>query len=147
LKTYKTVQKKVIDKTYCDVCGSCCTDDDDTTECAILEALWGYASKQDGSEYEIHLCEKCFDETIQWMKKKRRFYLGCFNYPHDEDPFNGKSELISMTDLDIVTTYIKDAEKYELVPEVVCFALQYMKNHPEKTIEDAISYGYWEWCK
>lgn len=52
-----------------------------------------------------------------------------------------------MTDLDIVTTYIKDAEKYELVPEVVYFALQYMKNHPEKTIEDAISYGYWEWCK
>jgi hypothetical protein len=88
LKTYKTVEKKVVDKTYCDVCGSCCTDDNCGDEYATLEALWGYCSSKDGSKYEIHLCENCFDETIQEMKNKRQSYLGCFNYPYETDPLN-----------------------------------------------------------
>lgn len=90
MKTYKSVKKKVVDKTYCDICGSCCTDDNCGDEYATLEALWGYSSRKDGSKYEIHLCEHCFDETIQEMKNKRQSYLGCFNYPYDEDPLLGK---------------------------------------------------------
>lgn len=90
MKTYKIVKKKVLDKTYCDICGSCCTDENCGDEYATLEALWGYSSRKDGSKYEIHLCENCFDETIQEMKNKRQSYLGCFNYPHDEDPLSGK---------------------------------------------------------
>ena len=49
--------------------------------------------------------------------------------------------------LEIVANYIEDAGKYGLVPEVVYFALKYMKNNPESSIEDALDYGYWEWCK
>lgn len=49
--------------------------------------------------------------------------------------------------LDVVATFIEDAGKYGLVPEVVCFALQYMKDNPEVSIEDAISYGFYEWVK
>ena len=90
LKTYKKVTKKAVDKIYCDICGSCCTDDNCGDEYATLEALWGYCSSKDTSKYEIHLCERCFDETIQEMKNKRQSYLGCFNYPHDEDPLLGK---------------------------------------------------------
>lgn len=48
---------------------------------------------------------------------------------------------------DVIASYIEDADKYGLVPEVVYFALKYMKNNPDKSIEDAISYGYYEWVK
>lgn len=47
----------------------------------------------------------------------------------------------------IVADYIQGAEKYGLVPEVVYFALRYMKNNPEVSIEDAMSYGFYEWVK
>jgi hypothetical protein len=86
LKTYKQVTKKVEDKTFCDICGSCCTDDNCGDEYATLEALWGYVSKKDGSKYDIQICERCFDETLEWMRQKRASYLGPFNYPNDEDP-------------------------------------------------------------
>lgn len=49
--------------------------------------------------------------------------------------------------IDIVNTFVSEAEKYGLVSEVVYSALQYMKDNPHRTIEDAINYGYWEWCK
>ena len=48
--------------------------------------------------------------------------------------------------IDIVNTFVSEAEKYGLVSEVVYSALQYMKDNPHRTIEDAINYGYWEWC-
>ena len=86
LKTYKQVTKKVEDKTFCDICGSCCTDDNCGDEYATLEALWGYVSKKDGSKYDIQICERCFDETLEWMRQKRKFYLGSLNYPYNTDP-------------------------------------------------------------
>jgi hypothetical protein len=48
-------------------------------------------------------------------------------------------------EFDIVNVFIRDADKYGLVSEVVLFALKYMKNNPDKTIEDAMNYGYDEW--
>ena len=50
-------------------------------------------------------------------------------------------------EFDIVDVFIRDADKYGLVSEVVLFALKYIKNNPDKTIEDAINYGYDEWIK
>ena len=50
-------------------------------------------------------------------------------------------------DLDIVHTFISEADKYNLVSEVVLFALTYMKDNPDSSIEDAMNHGYWEWCK
>lgn len=49
--------------------------------------------------------------------------------------------------LDVVGIFIEDAGKYGLIPEVVYFALQYMKNNPESSIEDAMNHGYYEWIK
>lgn len=56
------------------------------------------------------------------------------------------SELNS-DNLDIVSEYICDSNKYGLTPEVVLFALSYMKNNPQSSIEDAITYGYYQWVK
>ena len=90
LKTYKKVTKKAVDKIYCDICGSCCTDDNCGDEYATLEALWGYCSSKDESKFDIQICERCFDETLEWMRQKRKSYLRPFNYPHNEDPLLGK---------------------------------------------------------
>jgi hypothetical protein len=54
---------------------------------------------------------------------------------------------VSPHPLDTVTVFINDAEKYGLVPEVILSALLYMKNNPDREIEDAISYGFYEWIK
>lgn len=51
------------------------------------------------------------------------------------------------TELDIVYSFLKDARPYGLEPEVVLFALKYMQKHPEAQIEDAMSYGFYEWIK
>lgn len=49
--------------------------------------------------------------------------------------------------LDTVTLFVNDASKYGLTPEVVLTALLYIKENPDKDIEDAISYGFYEWIK
>lgn len=51
------------------------------------------------------------------------------------------------TEFDIVDIFIRDATRYGLVSEVVLFALKYMKDYPDKTIEDAMNHGYYEWIK
>lgn len=53
----------------------------------------------------------------------------------------------SATDLDIVYTFLKDAEKYGLTSEVVLYALYYMRENPNALVDEAMNYGYWEWCK
>jgi hypothetical protein len=87
MKTYKTVEKKVKDRIYCDTCGQCCTEYSD--EYGTLEAVWGYDSKHDGKRYSIDLCEDCFFETLNFIKEKRRKILGPFNYPYNNDPLEG----------------------------------------------------------
>lgn len=71
MKTYKKITKKTEDKVYCDLCGGCCTDKNFGSEYATLEAAWGYLSKNDSDQYEIHLCEKCFFLTLDWMRQIR----------------------------------------------------------------------------
>lgn len=93
MQTHKNKTIKVIDQVYCDSCGSNCSRDQLGNEYGVLEAKWGYSSKQDGTVYEIHLCENCFMETVNFIKDKRRRTLGCFNYPYDYDPLEGKSWL------------------------------------------------------
>lgn len=75
MKTYKNKTIKVIDQVICDVCGKVCTDDRYQSEYGTLEAIWGYHSRNDGTKYEIQLCENCFYDTISWMKNKRNEYV------------------------------------------------------------------------
>lgn len=89
MKTYKEEIRKVVDKIYCDACGEDCSRDIDH-EYAELIATWGYCSKQDGMQYNIQICENCFDEVLTFIKKKRKKILGPFKYPYDHDPLDGK---------------------------------------------------------
>ena len=93
MKTYKKKLVKTTDKIYCDSCGQDCTVTEpvDEYEYAELSATWGYFSNQDGLQYDIQICETCFNEVIDFLKKKRKRVLGPFNYPYKEDPLEGKS--------------------------------------------------------
>ncbi len=92
MKTYKKKTVKVLDQIHCDICGESCT----TTEPCIeheyakLEATWGYFSNQDGNQYDIEMCENCFNELLGFIKAKRKKVLGPFRYPYEYDPLNGK---------------------------------------------------------
>ncbi len=50
-------------------------------------------------------------------------------------------------DLQDVHTALTEASKYNLQNEVVWSALLGLKNNPNWTIAEAISYGYYEWIK
>lgn len=90
MKTYVEKPIKVIDRIYCDVCGKICTDDNYGNEYATVEAAWGYASSQDGSKFDIQLCENCFGNMLGWMQEQRVEYL-MPNYPIGyKDPLLGQ---------------------------------------------------------
>lgn len=63
----KTIE--VIDDVTCDVCGKSCKDHMDNIESATLSAYWGYSSKKDGSNYDVDICESCFDKTLEFLAK------------------------------------------------------------------------------
>ena len=90
MKTFKKKTVKVTDKIYCDSCGDDCSKDIDH-EYATIEATWGYFSNQDGTQYDIEICESCFNEVLQSMNQIRKRILGSLNYPHDIDNLEGKS--------------------------------------------------------
>lgn len=51
------------------------------------------------------------------------------------------------TELDIIYSILKDARQYGLEAEVVLFALKYLQKNPNESIENAMSYGFYEWVK
>ena len=96
MKTYKNKTVKAHDKTFCDCCGKQCTDDYyNEHENATLEAVWWYNSGSDGKKFEIELCEDCFYQTVDFLKKKRFTHFEAeFNSEWgigDTDPFDGKT--------------------------------------------------------
>lgn len=90
MKTYKKKLTKVVDQILCDCCGTSCTKQCDH-EYAELSATWGYDSHQDGMQYDIQICEHCFNEVLECMKKIRKRILGPFKYPYETDALNGRS--------------------------------------------------------
>lgn len=63
----KTIE--VIDDIECDICGKTCKDHMENFENASLTAYWGYSSKKDGQQYDIDICENCFDKTLEFLTK------------------------------------------------------------------------------
>jgi len=101
MKTYKKKLTNVIDKILCDCCGQSCTKEIATIkpsfdhEYATIEATWGYFSNQDGLQYDIQICENCFNEVVTLLKNKRKTTLGPFQYPYDKDPLEGNNYFLS----------------------------------------------------
>lgn len=94
MRTYKQKLVKTTDDVLCDVCGKSTTKFSYVgPDFATIDATWGYGSIDDGVQYEIHMCEECFVEVLDFIKTKRKNILGPFNYPHKYDPLDGKSYL------------------------------------------------------
>ena len=89
MKTYKKKLTKVVDQILCDCCGQSCSNEYDH-EFATIEAKWGYWAKQDGTVYDIQICETCFTEVLNFIKDKRRKVLEPFSFPHEKDPLEGR---------------------------------------------------------
>lgn len=90
MKTFKDKTIKVIDDVHCDACGKSTTNYINVgPDYASIESCWGYGSKNDGTKYNIELCENCFFEVLNFIKQKRKKILGPFNYPYDTDPLDG----------------------------------------------------------
>ena len=58
---------EVVDDVVCDVCSKSCKDGLENIESASISAYWGYTSKKDGDQYELDICENCFDKLIQFL--------------------------------------------------------------------------------
>ena len=94
MKTFKKKTIKVVDEVHCDVCGKRTTNDPNVgPDYGTLESCWGYGSANDGTKYNIELCETCFFEVLDFIKDKRRKILGPFKYPYENDPLNGTEYL------------------------------------------------------
>ena len=90
MKTFKEKTIRIIADIVCDACGKSTTNDINIgPDYATLESCWGYGSSNDGSKYNIDLCESCFFDVLSFIKDKRREVLGPFNYPYDTDPLEG----------------------------------------------------------
>jgi hypothetical protein len=90
MRTYKEELRKVLSDVSCDICGKSTTNYEPVgPDYATLESCWGYGSKNDGSKYSIDICESCFNETLEFLKQKRKSVLGPFKYVHDHDPLEG----------------------------------------------------------
>ncbi|BBG89714.1 hypothetical protein ACGSH8M1_023800 [Aeromonas caviae] len=63
--------EQVID-VCCDVCGESTNVAEQVLEYATLAASWGYYSKHDGEQYQVHLCESCFFETLAYLRQCHR---------------------------------------------------------------------------
>lgn len=49
--------------------------------------------------------------------------------------------------LDVVEHILRESDDFGVTPEVVTWALKYMKENPNLDISDAIILGYEEWVK
>lgn len=94
MRTFKEEIRKVLDDVSCDCCGKSTTNYESVgPDYAVLESYWGYGSQNDGSKFEIHLCEICFTSVLNLLKEKRKSVLGPFVYPYSPDPLNGQEYL------------------------------------------------------
>lgn len=96
MRTYKEEVRKTVDEIFCDCCGKSCTISEPVVEheYASIEAIWGYFSNQDGKQYNIEICEDCFNDVLEFITNKHKRILGPCKYPYEHDPLEGKSYFV-----------------------------------------------------
>ena len=70
----KRMVETVVDR-VCDVCDASVMIDASGhkyEECGELKAEWGYGSKNDGTSYQVDLCESCFNVALFDLRDHRR---------------------------------------------------------------------------
>lgn len=72
MKIKEKKEVEIVSDILCDVCLESTRVEDYGLQYAMLQARWGYGSAHDGERYEIHLCERCFFQTVASLKQERR---------------------------------------------------------------------------
>ena len=57
-----------------------------------LSAKWGYGSRHDGENYELHLCESCFFQALANLQEQRRGHLMFSEQGYEPNPDFGRIE-------------------------------------------------------
>lgn len=71
MRKYKKVLKSELSDVICDICSRSCLkseDDMNSAEFAVIKAQWGYWSRKDGQNFNLDVCEDCFDKIISFAK-------------------------------------------------------------------------------
>ena len=63
----KQVEQEVVTDVTCDCCGKSCNTEYGY-EYMTLHAQWGFMTEKDLEHWEAHLCEKCVDERLGFIK-------------------------------------------------------------------------------
>ena len=58
-----------------------------------------------------------------------------------------KNTKVTHEDINAVHFYLREADAHDLQPEVVAYALKFMKEDPNLSIQSAIALGASEWIK
>jgi len=69
MKTFKKVEKDVVDDVICDMCHRSCKRGI-THEYLEVYAKWGYGSNKDLSKWEAYFCEECAEKIDAFVKKE-----------------------------------------------------------------------------
>lgn len=78
-------------------------------------------------------------QLINWFNTKYEWFFTNGNKELKGEPMYGTLETIEKV--------LMEARNQGLETEVVAWAMKYMKEHPELTISEAITMGYFEWVK
>ena len=111
-----------------------------STESYITEVTW---------QRLRHICTSEKTGLPQVKEIKNRFNLGLLEAKTLWDFYseNPKFEKEGVNDITYAVITLSNAQKYGLDAEVVVYALRYMKDNPELSIQEALDMGYGEWVK
>lgn len=77
----------VVSDIRCDVCDESCSPVEGYgPQFGTLNARWGYGAHHDGEEYELHLCEACFFQTLASIQEQRRGHLMFSEQGYESNP-------------------------------------------------------------
>jgi hypothetical protein len=72
MKILGVKEVEVVSDVVCDICCRSTRAEGGGLEYGELRATWGTGSSRDGERYEVHLCERCFLQTLATMQRQRQ---------------------------------------------------------------------------
>ena len=93
MKVMTKQEADVVSDIRCDVCDESCSPAEGYDPLyGTLSAKWGYGSRHDGENYELHLCESCFFQALANLQEQRRGHLMFSEEGYELNPDFGRIE-------------------------------------------------------
>ena len=93
MKVITKQEVDVVSDIRCDICDESCSPVEGYDPLyGTLSAKWGYGSRHDGENYELHLCESCFFQALANLQEQRRGHLMFSEEGYELNPDFGRIE-------------------------------------------------------